>query len=284
MYALEKWKFWLMPYLNSDWSRKVYEAGEKARTWNSVQQSLAGGFASCAGMAQTDAQDTGYKSDCGIQELAFESVSNTDILTPYAFAALMLASPSHGLAWYHNLLLAPRAQTCFGSLEALNRTGANIAPLSTWDTKVTTLLTMAGGLQNIIANLLGAEGVNAYAYNQGTGGSGVSIPSSVRSALDLFVFAVDREWSRVFSGLPLGEELDYARPQVQINAQMAQWSSCRDDTPVCQCSAESLKHQKQMAEAARRVDVDFEQQKAAAESRRPAVELMQQQPQQVAEQ
>ena len=128
----EKWKYFLCPYMSSEWSRRVFAAGEKARTWNSVQQGLAGGFASCAGMAETDAQDTGYKSDCGVQSLAFEPVSNTDILSPYAFAALMLASPSHGLAWYHNLLLAPRAQTCFGSLEALNRTGANIAPLSTW--------------------------------------------------------------------------------------------------------------------------------------------------------
>ena len=146
---------------------------------------------------------------------------------------------------------------------------------------------MAGGLQSLLASLLSQEPVNAASYTQGAGGSGIPLPTNVTSALDLFVFAVDREWSRVFDGLALGEELDYARPQVQIDAQLDQWSSCRDDTDVCQCSAESIKHQKEMAKAATRVDRTFEEQKAEAESRRPAVDPSQDQPrqqQQVAEQ
>jgi len=35
---------------------------------------LPGGFASAAGTAESDQQDTGYLSDCGIQQIAFEEV------------------------------------------------------------------------------------------------------------------------------------------------------------------------------------------------------------------
>ena len=233
----EKWKFWMMPYQSSEWSAQVFRAGELARSWSSVINGLPGGFASAAGMAESDTQDTGYVSDCGIAALAWEPVSNKDILTPYAFAALMLASRSHGLSWYHNFLLAPRAQTCFGSLEALNRTGSNFAPLSTWDTKVTTLVAMNGGLGPLVAAALADEPLNAGSYGSGVGGSGTPLPPGLQSAMDLFVWVVDREWSRVFQGLPLGAALDFVRPAAKMPQTLDPWPSCTDDSDTCVCDA-----------------------------------------------
>jgi hypothetical protein len=63
---------------------------------------------------------------------------------------VILANHSIGLAWYHNMLLAPSGQTIYGSLEATNITGSNISPMLTWDTKITNLLAILGGTVHTI--------------------------------------------------------------------------------------------------------------------------------------
>jgi hypothetical protein len=235
----EKWKYWMMPYDASSWSWRVFLSGEKARTAWSVMQALPGGFASAAGMADSDSQDTGYVSACGIQQLAWVEVTNTDILTPYAFAALHMASPPHGLVWYHNILLADRAQTCFGSIEALNRTGTDYAPLGTWDTKITSLVALAGGIGNIIQPYLEATPISqerAQACGAGMGGDATKL-AQVQNALQMFTWAVDTEWSRVFANMT-GEDLDFYLPTVQMPQKgLGPFPSCNAQTPECLCDA-----------------------------------------------
>jgi hypothetical protein len=59
---------------------------------------------------------------------------------------LILANPGVGLAWHHNMLLMPRMQGIHGTTESMSADGSYIAPVVTWDSKITTLLAMSGGL------------------------------------------------------------------------------------------------------------------------------------------
>jgi hypothetical protein len=59
---------------------------------------------------------------------------------------LWLVAPDVAATWYHNMLIAPAGQTAYGSVEGLNITGDSVSPLLTWDTKMTTVLAMLGGL------------------------------------------------------------------------------------------------------------------------------------------
>jgi hypothetical protein len=236
----EKWKVWTFPYSQSAWYSRVFVNGEKARTWNSVVQGLPSGFASVTGTAWTDQQDTGYHSDCGIESIAYNTVSNTDILTPYSFAALFLASPQHAYVWYWNYLGTSRGQTCFGSLEGFNRTGANFSPLVTWDTKITTLVAMAGGIGHLVGESLMQIPTDRARHPES--------PESGESLLDLFVSVMDREMSRVFTGL-VGEEMTFQLPQVQIpDAGWQEFPSCLDTMETCQCSSPKSKQASLIAE------------------------------------
>jgi hypothetical protein len=56
-----------MPYYLSPTYSKIQQNNEKARTWHSVDKKLVGMYASVTGLADTNDQDPGYFSDCGIQ-------------------------------------------------------------------------------------------------------------------------------------------------------------------------------------------------------------------------
>ena len=91
-----------------------------------------------------------YASACGIQSIAFEEVTRRDLITPYASFALLLQELPVGLCWYNHNLDAPRMQSCYGSVEAINRNGTEISPLLTWDAKITNILAMLGGIGEIV--------------------------------------------------------------------------------------------------------------------------------------
>ena len=44
------------------------------------------------------------------------------------------------------MIISNGGQTAYGSVEGLNITGSSIAPFLTWDTKMTTVIAMLGGL------------------------------------------------------------------------------------------------------------------------------------------
>lgn len=225
----EKWKYYLNPYLSSSWNRRVFLSGEKARTWNSVMLNLPSGYASVSGTADNDVDPTGYFSDCGIPSIAFETVGNVDLVTPYSWGPLFLASPPHAYVWYHQYLLAARGQTCFGSLEGYNRTGSNYSPIVTWDTKITTLVALNGGIGDIVSAGLNATSVDRTQH--------VDLDDDVHSNLDLFVSVLDREWSRVFDGM-VGEDLDFVLPNTAFPNPLGldEFPSCNSQDSVCQCT------------------------------------------------
>jgi len=132
--------------MKSDINAKVFMNGEKARTWNSRQNNIPGMFASVTATINANGEQFAYISDAGVQNIAYEKVGHTSIVTPYSTMALFLADEASASVWYHNMISGPAGQTKFGSIESLDVTGSAVSPMTTWDSKITTVVGMMGGL------------------------------------------------------------------------------------------------------------------------------------------
>eukprot|EP00026_Physarum_polycephalum_P015640 Phypoly_transcript_16365.p1 GENE.Phypoly_transcript_16365~~Phypoly_transcript_16365.p1 ORF type:complete len:101 (+),score=4.45 Phypoly_transcript_16365:560-862(+) len=79
-----------------------------------------------------------------------------------------------------------------GSTEAILVNGTMISPLLTWDTKITTLQALLGGIPKLTSTFMAKDGV-----------------------LERFQYIAQREYSRVFPTLQ-GENIPFALPANQI--------------------------------------------------------------------
>lgn len=212
----EQWKTLLLPYLSRDLPlvRKVFRNAEKARVFDAYASGLPGLQASINDVTDGSEDIPDYASACGVQSLAFEPILRRDLMTPYGAYGLFLHDQAAGLCWYNNMLLGPRMQSKFGSTEAINANGTEISPLTTWDSKITTVLAMLGGI--------GA--INERALRQEPGG-GV-----FKSAYERFVYVVDREHRWLFGDESKvhGEEIPFVLPAVHVPTDaLSDWSlSC----------------------------------------------------------
>jgi len=62
----------------------------------------------------------------------------------------LLLDKKYGAVWLHNTIYSPCGQTKYGALEGTGLNGDLMSPTLTWDTKITTVLGMLGGVQSII--------------------------------------------------------------------------------------------------------------------------------------
>ena len=206
-----------MPYLSPDLDlvRRVFKNAEIARSWDAVQSSLPGFFASVNDVTNGTQEIPGYISATGVQAVAFEEVLRRDVVTPYAGYAMLLFDLPTGLCWYNNVLRGPRMQGPFGSIESCKSDGSDICPLVTWDSKITSVLAMLGGVGTLVGEAMKADRITS------TGSSGVSAYAS-------FVQVVLREHQRVFGLGPLaGEELGIHPPTKAMPEGQDDWTlSC----------------------------------------------------------
>lgn len=208
--AHENWKAALLPYLRVPIAARVLANAERARTWDAALSGLPGLLASVNDVSDSESIPD-YASACGVPSIAYQPITRRDLLTPYGSWMLMLHNRSVGLCYYRNMLAAPRVQGPHGSTEALLANGTAISPLTTWDSKITTLLTMAGGLGDLVADALAL--LPDQAGNPGT------------TALDRFLAVIDREYSMVFPSLA-GEDAGFALPAAAVPDALSPWSTC----------------------------------------------------------
>jgi hypothetical protein len=71
-------------------------------------------------------------------------VFRNDVVTTGAVFPLLLTDFPTGMTWFNVMAKNPNVQTLYGTVEAFNSTGS-IAPLLTWDTKITVALAMIDG-------------------------------------------------------------------------------------------------------------------------------------------
>lgn len=165
----EQWKTLLMPYLSDDLPlvRKVFRNAEVVRTMDAALNKIPGLMASINDVTNGSQEIPDYASACGVASVAFEKIDRRDLLTPYGAYGVFLHDRAAGFCWYNTMLQGPRMQNKFGSTEAINANATEISPLTTWDSKITTVLAMLGGIGDITAAALKSDkvlstGKNAY--------------------------------------------------------------------------------------------------------------------------
>ncbi|OIW24776.1 putative GPI anchored protein [Coniochaeta ligniaria NRRL 30616] len=189
----EQWKALEMPYYDVDLVRRLFTNAERARTCNSVVTRNPGMFASVNNITNTTTDEiVGYISPAGIPSISSQTVQEHDVITPYSVFPTLLVDQSVGLAWLRNMLIGKKMQNPYGSTEATRVDGTGVSALLTWDSKVTTVNALLGGVQDLVRQGLRKEGL----YN-------------------LFISITQREYSRVFKNLK-GENIDLCLPEESI--------------------------------------------------------------------
>jgi len=199
--AHEQWKYLVLPYQEIDIARRVFLNGERARTHNSEANGIPGLYASVTDVTN-GTTPTDYISAAGIPEICFEPVTRTDVITPYAAFPLMLANISYGLAWYHWMISGSKMQGPHGSSEATLTNGTKISPIMTWDSKITSVVAILGGIVDITAAGMREDGVK-----------------------ERFDTILQREYSMAFPVLQ-GESISFALPTTPIPKLLQDFSTC----------------------------------------------------------
>jgi hypothetical protein len=138
----ETWPVLLMPFSDCRLHRRIYDNMERCRTWNSREKGIPGLYASVTDLSKTP----GYISATGIQEVAFQKVLRADVITPYAAFPTLIANETIGALWLWNMLRGDRMQGPMGTTEAVSIHGKDISNVVTWDSKMTTVTALLGGI------------------------------------------------------------------------------------------------------------------------------------------
>lgn len=183
----EQWKVLLMPYFTKSLQlvKNLFYNAEVVRTMHSNVMGLPGLLASINDVTDGSQDIPVYISAAGVQPVASQRVDRTDVMTPYGSYAIMMHNLTAGLCWYNNMLRGPRMQSAFGSTEGINANGTEISPLTTWDSKITTVLAMLGGVGPIVEQALRHEKDAQFG-----------------SSFHRFTYVVQREHAAVFGSDP----------------------------------------------------------------------------------
>lgn len=210
----EQWKALLLPYFTEELQlvKTLFHSAEVVRTMNAVATDSPGLLASVNDVTNGSQNIDDYISATGVPEVSSQLVARTDVITPYGSYAIMLQNLSVGLCWYNNMLQATRMQNAYGSTEAININGTEICPLVTWDSKITTVLAMLGGVGDVVKSALLKESDEKYG-----------------SAFDRFVYIIDREYKLIFENSMKGTEVPLQLPKVRVPKVLSEWKlACAD--------------------------------------------------------
>ncbi|KND90713.1 hypothetical protein TOPH_04646 [Tolypocladium ophioglossoides CBS 100239] len=186
-------------------SRRLHNNAERARTCNSVVTKVPGLFASVNN--STDPKtDTiiGYISPAGIPSIASQKEQYHDVVTPYGAWPTIMFDKAVGLAWWRNMVIAKKMQNPYGSTESTRVDGELVSALVTWDSKITTVVALLGGVGDLVRDKLKTDGK----YSE-------------------FISVTEREYSRVFKDLK-GEHVELCLPQEVVpDAGLDDFTLCR---------------------------------------------------------
>ena len=221
----EQWKALLLPYFTPelDLVRRVFHNAEIVRTFDAHEAKSPGLLASINDVTDGSEEIPDYISAAGIPGISFQAIQRRDVITPYGSFGLMLHNISIGLCWYNNMLQGPRMQSRYGSTEAINVNGTEISPLTTWDSKITTVLGMFGGVGAINQQALLREPDIRSVFE--TTDKSLPAQDAFKSAYERFVYVVKREHELLFGTDPLpGEDIPLQRPPAPVPSdQLSDW-------------------------------------------------------------
>lgn len=200
----EPWKVLELPYYDVDLVRRLYHNAERARTCNSVVTKIPGLFASVNNSTNVTTDEImGYISPAGIPSIASQKEQYHDVITPYGAWPTILFDKAVGLAWWRNMVVAKKMQNPFGSTESTRVDGKLVSALVTWDSKVLTVVSLLGGVGDLVRPKMKKDGI-----------------------YDDFISVTQREYGRVFKTLK-GENIPLCLPKAPVpDAGLKDFTKC----------------------------------------------------------
>ena len=189
----EQWKLLEMPYLDISLIKQIFHNAERVRTCNSNLQRTPGMYASVNNITDSDGQILGYIPNAGIPSISFQTVQELDVITPYSVFPTILLNRSVGLAWWKIMVDGKGMQNPYGSTESAKIDGTGISSFVSWDSKITTVNALLGGVTNFVRNKMRQD--NIY---------------------DEFVWTAQTEYGIVFGDDLNGKKVELCLPSVEI--------------------------------------------------------------------
>lgn len=159
----EQWKVLEMPYYDVDIVKRVFTNAERARTCNSVVRHIPGLYASVNNVTDSTGQIIGYISNAGIPSISNQTEQELDVITPYGVFPTLLVEGERGravgMAWWWNMVLGKKMQNPYGSTESERIDGTAVSSFVSWDSKITTVTALLGGVVDLVRDKMKADGV-----------------------------------------------------------------------------------------------------------------------------
>ena len=134
-------------------------------------------FASVNNSTDSSGQIIGYISNAGIPSIANQTVQELDVITPYSVFPLVLLDKAVGMAWWKNIVDGKRMQSTFtpillwvlltdkpdpyGSSESSRIDGTAMSSFVSWDSKITTVNAILGGVSDFVRQKMQNDGIYA---------------------------------------------------------------------------------------------------------------------------
>ena len=142
-------------------------------------------FASVNNSTDSLGQIIGYISNAGIPSISNQTVQELDVITPYSVFPLALLDKGTGLAWWKNIVDGKKMQSAFpihlvlfyvrkwmklefgllwetdpyGSSESARIDGTATSSFVSWDSKVTTVNAILGGVGDFVRSKMKSDGI-----------------------------------------------------------------------------------------------------------------------------
>lgn len=159
----EQWKVLEMPYYDVDIVKRVYTNAERARTCSSAALHIPGMYASVNNVTDSTGQIIGYISNAGIPSIANITKQELDVITPYSvFPTLLVEGETGravGMAWWWNMVTGKKMQNPYGSTESERVDGKAVSSFVSWDSKITTVNALLGGVTDFVRTKMKADGI-----------------------------------------------------------------------------------------------------------------------------
>lgn len=182
-----------MPYRDVDLVDRLFHNAERARTCNSYLTRNPGMFASVNNVTDSSGEILGYISNAGIPSISNQTVQELDVITPYSVFPTILFNQSIGLAWWKNMIDGKGMQNPYGSTESERIDGSAISSFVSWDSKITTVSAILGGVVDLVRSKMKKD-----------------------SVYDDFIEITSREYDLVFGEGLIGEDVEICLPNVVV--------------------------------------------------------------------
>lgn len=160
----EQWKVLEMPYYDVRLVKRLFTNAERVRTCNSAAKHIPGMYASVNNVTNTTTgQIIGYISPAGIPSIANQTEQELDVITPYSVFPTLLVEGKRGravgMAWWWNMVMGKKMQNPYGSTESERVDGTAVSSFVSWDSKITTVAALLGGVQDLVRDKMKKDGV-----------------------------------------------------------------------------------------------------------------------------